>query len=335
MKPPDFWQSGRGTLLPHLLSPLSSVVASVTARRVAKPGWRAPVPVICVGNVTVGGAGKTTVALDLGRRLREKRVRLHFLTRGYGGSVKGVRCVQPGDPPTLVGDEALLLAELAPTWVAADRAASARAAVAAGAQLLVMEDGLQNPTLAKDLSLLVVDGPTGFGNGFVLPAGPLREPLKTAASRCQAAVIIGPDQAGVAAALPPGLPIIRAGLAPAAEIADLRGRRVLAATGIARPEKFFHMLEEHGVSVAVRAAFPDHHQFTTHELDGLRNQATREDLILVITPKDAARLNPQDRKDFRVIGVSLLWQDAAAIDRLLSPSALKMRSADRSPTSQR
>ena len=166
-----------------MLAPAAAVVAAITARRVARPGWRAPVPVICCGNATAGGAGKTTLALDLGARLAQRRVA--FLTRGHGGRARGVHLVDPSrDGAALVGDEALLLAEARPTWVAADRAAGARAAVAAGAGVLVMDDGLQNPTLAKDLSFLVIDGGTGFGNGRVMPAGPLREPVATAAVRC-------------------------------------------------------------------------------------------------------------------------------------------------------
>ena len=171
-----------------MLSPLAAVTAAATAHRVTRPGWRAAVPVICCGNVTVGGAGKTTLALDLGARLSARGHLVHFLLRGYRGVVRGPHRVTAGDTATMVGDEALLLAAVAPTWIGADRAASARAAVAAGAQVLVLDDGLQNPGLHKDLSLLVVDGATGFGNGRVLPAGPLREPVaagrRAAMRRC-------------------------------------------------------------------------------------------------------------------------------------------------------
>ncbi len=164
--------------MPRLLAPFSALTAGITARRVARPGWRAPVPVICCGNATVGGAGKTTLALDLARRLAARGVAVHCLTRGYGGRVGTVLRVASGvHPASLVGDEPLLLAAVAPTWVGRDRAASARAAAAADAAALVMDDGLQNPGLAKDLAFLVVDGAAGFGNGRLLPAGPLREPV--------------------------------------------------------------------------------------------------------------------------------------------------------------
>ena len=172
-----------------------------------------------------------------------------------------------------MGDEALLLAAVAPTWIGADRAASARAAVAAGAQVLVLDDGLQNPGLHKDLSLLVVDGASGFGNGRVLPAGPLREPVAAGAARCQAAVLIGPDAAGAAAMLT--LPVLRADLRPGPEIAAFVGRRVLAFAGIARPEKFFSMLAEAGVVVAGTMSFPDHHPFSAADLRRVTDEAAR------------------------------------------------------------
>jgi len=303
--------------MPRLLAPLSELVAAVTARRVARSGWRAPVPVICAGNVTVGGAGKTTVALDLAHRLVSRGVAVHVLLRGYGGSARGPRRVGPDDPASLVGDEALLLARVAPTWIGADRAASAREAVAAGAGVLLLDDGLQNPTLAKDLSLLVIDGASGFGNGRVLPAGPLREPVAAGAARCQAAVLIGPDLTGAAARLPPDLPVLRARLVQGPEIEALRGRRALAFAGIARPEKFFAPLAEAGVILAGRVAFPDHHAFGVRDLDALAAQAARLDAILVTTPKDAVRLSPAMRSRVQVVGVGLVWEDEAAAERIL------------------
>ncbi|WP_237217772.1 tetraacyldisaccharide 4'-kinase, partial [Falsiroseomonas oryziterrae] len=197
MRAPGFWTGGSGGIAPLLLSPFSAIYAGATARRMSRTGWKAPVPVICCGNATAGGAGKTTVARDLGRRLADRGVAAHFLLRGYGGTLKGPARVDPeAHDSTQVGDEALLLAEVRPTWVSADRGAGGRAAVEAGAQAIVMDDGLQNPTLEKDLSLLVIDGSFGFGNGRVIPAGPLREPVARAASRCRAAVLIGGDECG-------------------------------------------------------------------------------------------------------------------------------------------
>ena len=222
--------------MPRLLNPLSRLFAAATERRMAQPGWRASVPVICCGNATVGGAGKTTLALEIGRRLNARGVALHFLIRGYGGKAKESRRVYPGDTVAQVGDEALLLQEVAPTWVGGDRAASARGAIAQGARALVMDDGLQNPSLERDLALLVIDGMTGFGNGQVMPAGPLREPVAAAASRSHAAVLIGDDHTHALAQLPPDLPVLRARLRPGPEMLALKGRRVIAFAGIASPD---------------------------------------------------------------------------------------------------
>ena len=313
---PSFWRHDGWPA--RLLSPASLITAAITAHRVSRPGWHAPVPVICCGNVTVGGAGKTTLALDLGQRLLTLGQAVHFLLRGYGGSVRGPHHVVTTDTVAQVGDEALLLAQLAPTWVGADRAASARAAVAAGAKVLVMDDGLQNPTLHKDLSLLVIDGATGFGNRRVLPAGPLREPVAAGASRCQAAVLIGNDASGVAAALPATLPLLRARLVPGREAATLAGRQVLAFAGIASPDKFFATLRGASVILAAEVPFPDHHRYSEPELTRLMDQARRLNVPLVTTPKDHVRLPEAVRRRVRVVGVSLDWQDAGAIETLLA-----------------
>lgn len=289
----------------------------MTARRVARSGWRAPVPVICCGNATVGGAGKTTLALDLAERLRRQGHAVHILLRGYGGMAYGAHRVERGDSSVAVGDEALLLAEVAPTWVGGDRAETARAAVAAGAEVLLMDDGLQNPSLEKTLSILVIDGPSGFGNGRVLPAGPLREPVAAAARRCQAAVIIGPDRRNAAARLPEGLPVLYAELRQDESIAALAGRRVVAFAGIARPEKFFAPLREAGAIVIEACGFPDHYFYVATELARLRQKAQLADATLVTTPKDAVRLPPAFLSYCTVVGVGLTWRDSDQIDGLL------------------
>ena len=325
--PPAFWRHGSHTWWPTLLSPISAIAAAITARRIARPGWHAPVPVICCGNVTVGGAGKTTLALDLARRLRARGIAVHILLRGYGGTARGPHRVTPTDPASLVGDEALLLAAVAPTWTGADRAASARAAIAAGAALLLLDDGLQNPTLAKDRSLLVIDGASGFGNGHVLPAGPLREPVAACAARCHAAVLIGADATGAIAHLPPSLPLLRAHLAQGPEIVSLIGKRVLAFAGIARPEKFFDGLAQAGVTVIARRPFPDHHPFTDSELRAVIETATHMQAIPVTTPKDAVRIPPAWRAQIQTVGVGLAWEDAAAIDHLLDQVGARPLSA--------
>ena len=309
MRTPAFWQ--QDGLLPRLLAPASAVYARATAWRVARPGWTAPVPVLCVGNAGVGGAGKTTVVLDLVSRLRARGAAVHCLTRGYGGRAPAndVLRVSPNDRADWVGDEALLLATAAPTWRCADRARAARAAIAAGAGVLIMDDGLQNPTLKHSAALLVVDTVAGFGNGRVLPAGPLREPAITAAHRCRAAVLIGD---GPAPNLP--IPILRARLR-----ADrlLPAIRVYAFAGIGRPAKFHATLKEAGAVLAGSEDFPDHHTYRASELERIFARAATLFATPVTTPKDAARLDPMERAMVQVVGVTLEWQDPAAIETVL------------------
>jgi tetraacyldisaccharide 4'-kinase len=315
VRTPAYWSEDG--LPSRLLLPVGAVTALMTARRVAKPGWRAAVPVLCCGNAGVGGAGKTTLAIDLLRRLQLRAGQPHALLRGYGGRLRGPIRVRPGLHDAVdVGDEALLLAQLAPTWVSADRVAGARAAIAEGADAIVMDDGLQNPGLVKDCSFLVIDGGYGFGNGRLLPAGPLREPVAAAAVRCRAAVLIGADAHGAAAMLPPGLPVLRADLVPDLGGLDL-GRRYLAFAGIGRPEKFFAGLRAAGVTLVGTQAFADHHPFAASELAGLAREAGRAGATLLTTPKDFARLAAGQRADIAVAGVTLVWEDEAALTALL------------------
>ena len=312
MTPPAFWQ--QDGLWPRLLSPISALVSQATARRVARPGWCAPVPVLCCGNAGVGGAGKTTVALDLGMRLQARQVAVHFLSRGYRGQVRGVVRVEPGrDGAALVGDEPLLLAGVAPTWVGADRAASARAAIASGASALIMDDGLQNPGLCKTMSLLVMDGAAGFGNGRVLPAGPLREPVREAASRCRAAVLIGADRRGASLHLS-GLPILAATLAPERSLA---GQRVFGFCGIARPGKFRDTLRDAGAEILGWAEFPDHHPFSAGDIERVMTLARTVGGRPITTLKDAVRLPQSVRDEVDTLGVRLAWRDERQVDALL------------------
>jgi tetraacyldisaccharide 4'-kinase len=243
---------------------------------------------------------------------------VHILTRGFGGAARGPLRVDPAlHRAADVGDEALLLASIAPTFVSADRAAGAREAVAAGAQALIMDDGMQNPGLVKTLSLLVVDGATGFGNGRVLPAGPLREPVVACAARAGAAVLIGQDRKGVRALLPL-LPVLSATLRPAPGIDALRGRRAYAFAGIGHPDKFFAMLAEAGVVLAGTAAFSDHHRYTDAEIDRLIRRAAALGAVLVTTPKDHVRLESAQAGAVTAVGVSLAWDDEQALETLLA-----------------
>ncbi len=326
MRAPGFWTDPAAGILPSLLSPVAAIYATVTARRMTRQGWRAPVPVICCGNATAGGAGKTTLALDLGQRLAGRGIAVHYLLRGYGGRLKGPLQVDLAKHDSLdVGDEALLLAAERPAWIAGgDRGAGARAAVGGGAQAIVMDDGLQNPSLEKDLSLLVIDGNFGFGNGRIIPAGPLREPVEAAAARSQAAVLIGADETGALARLPPTMPVLRARLAPGPEAALLAGQPVLAFCGIANPRKFFATLQEAGAVLAGRQAYADHYPYDAGDLRDLLAEAESLRAIPVTTRKDFVRIPRAFRPRVTVVTVRLEWEEPAALEGLLDPLAARV-----------
>jgi tetraacyldisaccharide 4'-kinase len=290
MRAPGFWWEKPGAAS-ALLSPLAAVYGAVAARRLAQPGTRAAVPVICVGNPTVGGAGKTPTAIAIARLLVAAGEKPIFLTRGYGGRLAGPVMVDPAHTAMQVGDEPLVLARVAPTVVAEERVSGARLAADRGASVIVMDDGFQNPSLIKDLSFLVVDS-RGTGNGLVIPAGPLRAPLEPQLDRASALLIVGEtDSAIEAAARARGLPVFHGKLAPEADaVAALRARKVLAFAGIGNPEKFFATLAAAGIDAPVRRSFPDHHRYSVKEARALLREADQGNLELLTTEKDAARL---------------------------------------------
>jgi tetraacyldisaccharide 4'-kinase len=312
MKAPGFWQTGGG--LTTLLSPFEIITRTLTAQRLAWPGFAAAIPVICAGNASVGGAGKTILAIDLLRRLPG---RPFALTRGYGGRLQGPLRVELGRHKAAdVGDEALLLAAVAPTIVSRDRAAGAKLAMTQGATAIVMDDGLQNPGLQKTASFLVIDGGQGFGNGHLLPAGPLREPIAAAAARCIAAVLIGPDECNALLLLPPGLPILRATLKPSCATLS-PSTPVLAFAGIGRPEKFFASAKTLGLNIRETIAFPDHHAYTAQDETRLAGAAAAQNAALITTAKDAVKLSPAFRAQCHVVTVSLSWADEPAFTQQL------------------
>jgi tetraacyldisaccharide 4'-kinase len=285
------------------------------------------VPVVCVGNPTLGGAGKTPLALTLTRLLAQAGDKPALLSRGYGGRLKGPLQVDPTRHRAAdVGDEPLLLARVAPTFVSRDRVEGAQAAVAAGARIIVMDDGFQNPSLQKTFSVLVVDGRRGVGNGRVVPAGPLRAPLAAQLARADALVIVGTSIAGAgvaATARALGLPVFQAELAPdTAAAAALAGTRVLAFAGIGDPEKLFATLAGAGIAVAATRSFPDHHRYTPAEARMLCGQAERGSLTLVTTEKDLVRMAGDAGVSAlaaraRALPVTLTLADSEAFLRLL------------------
>jgi tetraacyldisaccharide 4'-kinase len=323
MTAPEFWS--RSGPLPRLLDPLGRLYGTVVAARLAwsRP-WCAPIPVICVGNIVLGGAGKTPTVLSLARILRDRGRNPHLVSRGYGGTLSGPLRVDPARHTAReVGDEPLLLAEAAPSWIGRDRPAAMRAAIAAGADVILLDDGFQNPSFVKHLSLLVVDGTFGLGNGKVFPAGPLREPFARGIARAQALVLIGEDRTGIERLLPAGFPLFRARLA-VSRAPKLAGCRVLAFAGIGRPEKFYATLREAGAEIVITHDFPDHYPYEKAEIRHLLELARSEDCLPVTTAKDRLRLPRSLRDDIAVVEVVLEWDKeddvVALLDRgLFSP----------------
>jgi tetraacyldisaccharide 4'-kinase len=312
---PEFWS--RPGLVPKLLQPLALAYgAAGAARRTWTAPFHAAVPVICVGNLVVGGAGKTPVVESLARILAARGRLPHILSRGYGGTETGPMAVDAARHRAAeIGDEPLLLARAAPVWVARDRVAGAKAAIAAGASCILLDDGYQNPSLGKDLSLLVIDGAYGFGNGHVLPAGPLRESVRSGLARADAIVLLGEDRHGLGAVLPK--PVLHAGLV-ALNAQEFAGRDVVAFAGIGRPEKFFASLEAAHATLSARRAFPDHHPYRESELRHLAEKARAAGAILVTTEKDWVRLSPAWQTRVQTLRVEITWRDRDALDRLLA-----------------
>lgn len=295
IRAPGFWWREDPAPAARLLAPIGAVYGALAARRMARAGATAACPVVCIGNFTLGGAGKTPTALAVAGLLRDLGRRPAFLSRGYGGRLAGPVQVDPARHGAAdVGDEPLLLARTAPAIVARDRVAGARACLAAGADVVVMDDGLQNPSLAKTLAIAVVDGAVGLGNGRVCPAGPLRAPAEAQWGHVHAVLTIGEGAAGAAVlaeARERGLPALRGRLVPDPAAAErLRGRPVLAFAGIGRPDKFFASLREIGAELHGTRAFPDHHAFTAAQIDALAAEAATRGLLLVTTEKDRVRL---------------------------------------------
>jgi tetraacyldisaccharide 4'-kinase len=326
MRDPAFWWRDN-SLTANLLAPLGALYGAVAARRMTQAGARAGVPVICVGNFTLGGAGKTPTAIWLATMLEAAGERPCCLSRGYGGEHAGPKRVDlQRDSAAAVGDEALLLARAAPTIVSRDRVRGAELATATGASVIVMDDGLQNASLAKDFTLAVVDGRRGIGNGRVFPAGPLRAPLAAQMARTDGVLIIGGDGSRVDAITERGQPVFHGRLIPDEQsLAALKGRNVLAFAGIGDPDKFFETLTQAGVPVAKRRTFDDHHRFTGEEAAQLMTQAEHGGFTLLTTEKDHARMTG-DAAVARLVGraqvlpVTLVVDEADALGKLVLES---------------
>jgi len=339
MREPAFWYRPR-SLLSLALRPLGALYGAITSRRMARPGFQAPIPVLCVGNYHLGGAGKTPTVLALSALLRELGETPVVLSRGYGGRLGGPVLVDPeshkaGD----VGDEPLMMARRVKVVVARDRVQGVALARSSGATVLVMDDGFQNPSLTKDLSLIVADGGRGIGNEAVFPAGPLRAPLKAQLERSDALIVIGAGEAGKRLAVVAGtIACLRATLvADEGALAALRAGPVLAFAGIGDPGRFFRSLSAHGIDVAESRSFADHHVFGEAEIRDLLAAAARGGWKLVTTEKDLARIAGMEGFEvwgeaISVLPVQLEFADQAAwrglIVRALQRAKMRRGQAD-------
>jgi tetraacyldisaccharide 4'-kinase len=338
MREPAFWYRPP-SWMSRLLSPLGALYGAVAARRMRRAGAAAGVPVVCVGNYHVGGAGKTPTVLALADILRGMGEQPVVVSRGYGGTAEGPVRVDPARHAAAeVGDEPLMMAAHVPVIVARDRAAGAALARAQGAGVVLLDDGFQNPALAKDMALIVIDAARGVGNACVFPAGPLRAPLPPQVARTDALVVIGEGHGadGVAAAVAAhGAPVWRARLAPDdAALARLRGRRVLAFAGIGDPQRFVATLRAGGVDVTATRAFADHHRFSPEEIARLMADARAGALLLVTTEKDMARIGGDARlanhaASIATLPVKLIFDDTTGLRALLAQRLVAARDSQR------
>jgi tetraacyldisaccharide 4'-kinase len=335
MHEPAFWYRPSSSWMSLLLSPLAAIYGAVAAHRLQRKGFEAGIPVFCVGNYHVGGAGKTPTVLALVKLLRDLGETPVVLSRGYGGRLRGPVMVEPARHLAAdVGDEPLMLAQTVPVAVARERIDGLALAKSQGATVIVMDDGFQNPTIAKDASMIVIDAHRGLGNACVFPAGPLRAPLPPQIARTDALIVVGEGSAAEVAAASVAAqdkPVLTAQLkADDATLSSFRGRRVMAFAGIGDPDRFFRTLRGNGVEVASARAFADHHPFTQGEIEALVAEAKRNAAVLVTTEKDLARLAvggelPPWAKGIVAFPVKLEFDSALKLRRFVSDRLFRAR----------
>ncbi len=318
MQPPEFWNHKGG--IASVLEPVGRIYGAITSARASKTNVpRAAIPVLSIGGLTVGGSGKTPVTLSLTERLQDIGYKTAVILRGYGGSLKGPAHVDADVHTSLdVGDEALLHTSHGSTWVARKRIEGVNAAAAAGATIALLDDGHQHPGLHKDLRIVVIDGQNPWGNGYIFPAGPLRERVVDGLARADTVVIMGEDRFNVAGQMPTHISLLKASLVPDPLALSLRGQNVVAFAGIGNPQKFIATLQEIGARIVAWHAFEDHQAFGAADIQPLLDEAFAIGAVPVTTAKDAVRLSPDQRQQVNVVSVATLWKDEAALDAVLN-----------------
>ncbi|MBI3701890.1 MAG: tetraacyldisaccharide 4'-kinase [Afipia sp.] len=334
MREPGFWYRPP-SLTSHLLSPLGTIYGALTSQRMSHVGRSVGIPVICIGNYHLGGAGKTPLALKLADLLEFSGEVPFVVSRGYGGQLKGpLRVDSNVHTAAEVGDEPLMMAAHVPVIVSRDRVAGTELAKSQGARIVLLDDGFQNPSLQKDLSLIVVDAKRGVGNGCVFPAGPLRAPLSPQIAKSDALIVIGGGSGadGLTAAVKrAGKLVVRAALtSDPSSIAALRDKRVLAFAGIGDPMRFFETLRANGIDVAEEISFADHHEFAFSEMEALATRATAKSLTLVTTEKDMARIRSDSRlvsfaRDISTLAVELEFENEEELRSFIQERLVRAR----------
>ena len=318
LKAPKFWYLKRDTYLSNSLYPFSLLFRLGTKLRALVIKEKvSELPIICIGNIVVGGAGKTPVSLKIGKMLIKAGYRPHFVSKGYAGIEKNNALVEKWHSPKSVGDESILLSEIAPTWVGTDRNKSFSLAKDAGADCIIMDDGFQNPTIKKDFSIIVIDGKQGFGNNNVLPAGPLRESIRRGLKRANAVIIVGKDNNKINKLIPSEIPCFEAKFDVSKNNEIFKGKNITAFAGIAYPRKFFDTLEDQGAKVLKKITFADHHIYNENDLLKLVEIANTNKSILVTTKKDFIRIPENYRTIVHKLEGEIIINDVEVLKELL------------------
>jgi len=319
LKAPKFWYLKKDTLLSRCLYPLSILFRLGTKfRNIISHTRRFTFPVVCIGNIVVGGAGKTPVAIKIGELLKIAGYNPHFISKGYAGIVKRSTLVESWHSPKSVGDEPLLLSQIAPTWIGKDRNNSIKLAKNMGADCIIMDDGFQNPTIHKDFSIIVINASQEFGNRRVMPAGPLRESIKSGLSRTNLIIVIGEVTNSLQKNIPDHIPIIQAKFKINNENKIFKGQKITAFAGIAYPEKFFTSLREQGAKIIKEITYPDHHIYDENDLLSLAESANKTQSILVSTQKDFVRIPKSYRSLVNTLEGKIFFEKEDIIKEILT-----------------
>jgi len=319
LKAPKFWYQKKDTYLSSFLYPLSLLFRFGTKiRNIVSSTNKGPLPIICIGNIVVGGAGKTPVALKIGKLLIKAGYKPNFISKGYAGLIKKSTLVKSWHSAKSIGDESILLSEVANTWIGIDRINSAKLAKNNNSNCLIMDDGFQNPTIYKDFSIIVINASQEFGNKRVMPSGPLRESIKRGLSRTNLVIVIGDITQELKKIIPKNIPIVKAKFEIKKENKIFKGKNIIAFAGIAYPEKFFHSLTEEGAKILKKVTFPDHHIYSENDLLSLAEIANKTKSILVSTKKDFVRIPKSFRSLVNTLEGEIVFYDEEFLVEILS-----------------